>query len=317
MIAKGERASPATEARPRAEWGGRALPERDPPALRFERQLPSARLRRWRLETPGPRYPECAHDAVELSWIERGRVRYRVGARTLDVLEGQAMIVPAGVGHTTEIAPATSAGSMWLSVSLLEEIAEATRARPPGLGPLDSPEVIIRSRALLAGAEAGLDSQLADCAIEGLMLRLLGAARAQSAVDPRIGRAVHEIEARYAEPIEVADLARTARMSRFHFSRVFREATGASPYQFLIHTRVERAARLLAEGTCNVTEAALAVGFTDLGRFGRAFKAQLGRTPSAYLFEHKSPKGRHDAPGGARLGRRLIPSCEDSSSLSR
>jgi AraC-like DNA-binding protein len=81
--------------------------------------------------------------------------------------------------------------------------------------------------------------------------------------------------------LSIDDLARTARMSRFHFSRVFRDEVGKSPYQLLVETRIERAQALLKSGQA-VTEAALSVGFMDLSRFSKAFRRQVGCSPSEY-----------------------------------
>ena len=279
--------------------------------LCFERQLTShAKLRRWQLGRSVPPFPAAAHDAVELCWVERGGCRYRIGRRTFEVPAGKAIVVPRGVEHSTELTAGTAAGSMWLSADLFEE------DRPLEAQPIDRTELIEPSRALLLAAESGIDPMLAECAVEGLVLRIVGGVRFNGARDPRIRRAIEEIEARHAEPIDVAELARAARMSRYHFSRTFREETGTSPYQFLIRTRVARAAALLASGSGNVTEAALSVGFTDLGRFGRAFKAQLGRTPSAFMTEHRSHKGRHEPHGGRGPSDRLIAACESTSTSS-
>src|SRR5262249_41799443 len=101
------------------------------------------------------------------------------------------------------------------------------------------------------------------------------------ASDPRIVRALEKIEASYAEALGVEDLARAAGMSRFHFSRLFHEQVGKSPYQYLIAVRVTHARELLAGGRTTVTEAALAVGFSDLSRFSRAFREHFGESPAA------------------------------------
>src|SRR5438477_307637 len=82
-------------------------------------------------------------------------------------------------------------------------------------------------------------------------------------------------------PLSLDELARLAAMSRFHFSRSFHEQVGHSPYAYLTTVRLRRAAELLGCGSANVTEAAYASGFTDLGRFGRKFRAAYGCTPSA------------------------------------
>ncbi len=58
-------------------------------------------------------------------------------------------------------------------------------------------------------------------------------------------RARDLVEARYAEPLGVADLARMAGLSRAHFSREFKRAFGESPHAYLLTRRLERAAALL------------------------------------------------------------------------
>ncbi|MCA9620465.1 MAG: helix-turn-helix transcriptional regulator, partial [Myxococcales bacterium] len=100
--------------------------------------------------------------------------------------------------------------------------------------------------------------------------------------DPRIRRAADAVEARFADALTVDDLARIAGMSRFHFCRQFRGQMGVSPYQHLVATRVRRAAELLRRGRYSVTETAFEVGFSDPGRFARAFRRHMGCAPSAY-----------------------------------
>jgi transcriptional regulator GlxA family with amidase domain len=87
------------------------------------------------------------------------------------------------------------------------------------------------------------------------------------------------MNARYAEPLTVDDLAGTATMSRYHFSRLFRDEVGEAPYQHLLRVRIARAAELLKSGRTSVTEAALAVGFHDFSRFSRTFKRFMGQLP--------------------------------------
>ena len=88
--------------------------------------------------------------------------------------------------------------------------------------------------------------------------------------------------ARYAEPLNVAALARAAHVSPTHFTRTFREAYGSTPHQYLIARRMERAALQLRETDKPVTEISLDVGFQSLGSFSSTFHRWLGVTPSAY-----------------------------------
>jgi AraC-like DNA-binding protein len=95
-------------------------------------------------------------------------------------------------------------------------------------------------------------------------------------------RAKDLADARYFEPLAVADLARAAGLSPAHFSREFRRAFGESPHQYLLTRRLERAAALLRNTDRNVTEICFDVGLTSLGSFVTSFRRVYGATPSAY-----------------------------------
>lgn len=86
----------------------------------------------------------------------------------------------------------------------------------------------------------------------------------------------------YAEPLDVAILARGALMSTAHFARQFRVAFGETPYSYLMTRRVERAKALLRRGDLSVTEVCFAVGCSSLGSFSSRFTEIVGETPSAY-----------------------------------
>src|SRR5215470_7968013 len=62
----------------------------------------------------------------------------------------------------------------------------------------------------------------------------------------RLVRARDRIEDAYAEPLALADLARTAGLSPFHFLRLFQRVFGTTPHAYLARVRIERAQRLLA-----------------------------------------------------------------------
>jgi AraC-like DNA-binding protein len=86
----------------------------------------------------------------------------------------------------------------------------------------------------------------------------------------------------FAQPLDVAALARVAHVSPAHFSRQFRATFGESPHRYLQRRRVERAMELLRETGCPVTEICFKVGFTSLGTFSRTFRAIVGEPPSRY-----------------------------------
>jgi AraC-like DNA-binding protein len=89
-------------------------------------------------------------------------------------------------------------------------------------------------------------------------------------------------DARYFEPLGVDDLARTAGLSRAHFSREFRRAFGESPHAYLLTRRLERAAALLRLTDRSVADICLSVGLQSVGSFTTSFGRTYGLSPTAY-----------------------------------
>jgi AraC-like DNA-binding protein len=98
----------------------------------------------------------------------------------------------------------------------------------------------------------------------------------------RLRRVRDLMDREYAEPLDVAALARVALMSPAHFARQFRVAYGETPHSYLMTRRIERAKALLRLGELSVTEVCLAVGCTSLGSFSARFTELVGETPTAY-----------------------------------
>jgi AraC-like DNA-binding protein len=90
------------------------------------------------------------------------------------------------------------------------------------------------------------------------------------------------VDARYADPLTVADLAAAATLSPAYFSREFKRLYGESPHAYLLTRRLERAASLLRTTNRTVTDIALCVGLTSLGSFTTSFTRIYGRSPKAY-----------------------------------
>jgi AraC-like DNA-binding protein len=90
------------------------------------------------------------------------------------------------------------------------------------------------------------------------------------------------VDARYFEPLTVADLAAAAALSPAYFSREFKRVYGESPHEYLLTRRLERAASLLRTTNRTVTEIAFSVGLSSLGSFTTSFTRIYGRSPKAY-----------------------------------
>jgi AraC-like DNA-binding protein len=104
------------------------------------------------------------------------------------------------------------------------------------------------------------------------------------------------VDARYCEPLDVAELARAARLSQAHFSREFRRAFGETPHQYLLTRRLERAAALLRNTDRSVADICFTVGLRSVGSFTTSFGRTFGLSPTAYRASYPAAATRAPIP---------------------
>jgi len=90
------------------------------------------------------------------------------------------------------------------------------------------------------------------------------------------------IEANSHRSIDLDAAADHAGISPFHFLRLFAKVLGVTPHQYLVRSRLRRAAGLLTEENITVTDIAYDVGFGDLSNFVRTFHRAAGLSPTAF-----------------------------------
>lgn len=115
-------------------------------------------------------------------------------------------------------------------------------------------------------------------------------------MDGPVECAIAHIWESYSQPLSLADIAKRALLSRFHFSRVFRDATGVSPGRFLTAVRIYQAKRMLASTSMSVTDISFAVGYNSLGSFTNRFTDSVGVSPTRF---RRLWLGMREAPGPA------------------
>lgn len=98
----------------------------------------------------------------------------------------------------------------------------------------------------------------------------------------KLHRIVHAMRSRLAEPFELAPFADMAGLSVFHFSRVFKQATGMAPSRYVARLRLEEARRLLCETGRSIIDIGLALGYQSPSHFSQVFRQGTGVTPSVY-----------------------------------
>ena len=98
----------------------------------------------------------------------------------------------------------------------------------------------------------------------------------------RLNRVLAYIDEKADENLRLADLARAAGMSVFHFAKLFKRSTGQSPHQYALARRIEKAKRLLRQEGVSVLEVSARTGFLDQRHFTKVFRRFTGVTPTAY-----------------------------------
>lgn len=210
---------------------------------------------------------------------------------------GQVCVVPPGEVHDGEperdgyeyrmLYPSTR-----LVDGLARELAEGPRRGTPGFAGvvLDDPDLaalFVAAHRHLSEAPDDLGGEeLLSVAVAALLRRYArfdapAAARRHRPERAAVARARAVVEARYAEPLRLAELAAEAGLTRFRLIRAFKRELGLTPHLYLVDRRV-RAARTLLRAGRPPAEVAVLAGFSDQSHLTRAFKARLGVTPAVF-----------------------------------
>jgi AraC-like DNA-binding protein len=110
-------------------------------------------------------------------------------------------------------------------------------------------------------------------------------------------RARDLMDLRFADPLDLEQMAAQAGFSKFHFARAFKDAYGETPANYLSRRRVERAKDLLRSANLTVTEVCMLVGFSSLGSFSSRFSEMVGMSPSAFQRGSSARGGPPPIPG--------------------
>jgi AraC family transcriptional regulator len=98
-------------------------------------------------------------------------------------------------------------------------------------------------------------------------------------------RVLEHMEAHLASPLRNKELAALVDYSEFHFNVAFRNSLGASPHEFLIRRRIERAQQLMLATGMPLCDIASECGLADQAHLSRLFRRVVGETPAAWRRE--------------------------------
>ncbi|KVH61562.1 AraC family transcriptional regulator [Burkholderia sp. MSMB1072] len=213
---------------------------------------------------------------------------------------GTAQITAPGVPCRAVFHGASDVLHLFASQRVLAECYEDLFGRPPsGDVVIDDPR-LIRDPALERLGQALAVSHTRDGALgkvfaDGVGLAIVSRVIARHFSAPqrdarrtaelpswRMRRVVEYVDTHLADPIGLADMARSAGLTRMHFAAQFRHATGLRPHEYLMRRRIERAQQLLLESRHNVLDVALSSGFRSQAHFTTVFKRFVGATPCCW-----------------------------------
>jgi len=265
--------------------------------------------------TAGPRDPafEERHGSACIALVTAGTFNYRSP-------HGAAVLAPGALllgnhGDCFECGHEHSTGDRCLAFHYEPARLEATVAALPGArrtafaAPCLPPLAPLTR--LLAAAEAARD-EAEPSALEELAWRIAGAVVSTTSGSTgrarhtpsgrdvrRVADALRRIEDDATESLSLAELAAGAATSPYHFLRVFRALVGMTPHQYVLHTRLHRAAVRLRRTDEPISTIAFDVGFNDLSSFNHRFRRVIGVSPGAYRAGRGSPLRRPDRSGAA------------------
>lgn len=105
----------------------------------------------------------------------------------------------------------------------------------------------------------------------------------EATLSPRQLYLVREfIESNLADDLSIEALASQINFSPYYFSRLFKQAMGTSPYNYIVQRRIEAAKRLLRTTQLPIEQIALSVGYGNASHFSRLFKQRVKLTPRAF-----------------------------------
>jgi len=230
------------------------------------------------------------HACHSLSFVRAGSFGCRTRGRSFELVSGSVLVGFPGdefVCTHEHHACGDECLSFQLGPELADEIGPPTTEwRAGALPPV--PELMVLGELAQACADGRSDVGLHEiglifaarfAAIVGLKSPRpqLSARDRKRAVD-----AAHFIETNASSELALEGVASELGLSQFHFLRLFSRALGVTPHQYLVRSRLRRAARLLACESAPVTQVALDVGFLDLSNFVRTFRRAAGVSPGEF-----------------------------------
>ncbi len=268
---------------------------------------------------PGDRPFEEQHRNVCIAIAVAGSFQYRSPAGRALLAPGSLML--GNAGEVFECGHAHGTGDRCISFSYAPEYFErltadrgAAEFRMAALPPVRalSPAVALACAALTANSADDFAWEELGVRIAVETARLANGGVAMQEMPPsaeaRVSRVVRAMGEMPAARHSLARLAEEARLSPYHFLRIFQSVIGLTPHQYVLRMRLRRAAARLVEEKTSVLEIAFDCGFGDVSNFNRSFRAEFGRSPRAFRRRDLSADGQR-IPRLNTVARASLPAC--------
>lgn len=258
---------------------------------------------------------EHHHDFIEIVFITKGKGIQVISNNEYEVTEGDIFILQGFQNHYFKDAgkaeivnvmfdPVKSKGLISPEIKAMDGYSALFILEPRYRNRMHFRNMLHLNRVDLAKSEYILNSMLHEIAnkdigyelflknkLEEIIIFLsrkysqISIPKAKSLV--RIGKAIDFIESNFKNSIYINELADLSFMSVRNFQRIFKDATGLSPNDYLLEHRIQNASKILTESDSAIYEVSARVGIADWFYFSKAFKKKFGVSPLKYRKQNK------------------------------
>ena len=260
--------------------------------------------------TNHPAYPSHRHEFWEIVIVYRGSGLMSFGCRTLPIRVGDVFVLSRGQRHAYFETRSLDV------INILFDPAYVGSVHPVladwmqheslvSVGPCWQPGEV-RGECLHLGSsdfallldkvgrmEAELKLQKPENRISALayFLLIITMLRRQSrpwegagsaVAGHRVSRSLQYLEEHFSDPITIGDIISCSQVSRRHFFRLFEQAVGVTPMDYLKKLRLQKAASLLLTTSSPVTQVAFDCGFNDSNYFSSMYRKEYGLSPTQF-----------------------------------
>jgi AraC family transcriptional regulator of arabinose operon len=236
----------------------------------------------------------------QLVIMHRGTLDLQLDGRLIHVAAGQAILLSPKHREHFFFTPDGETHHSWCAIApgaapqKLAKIFRGACKPAPFTGQMMTLLDHAKQLSARTAGEGVLDEALSLCLGLALLCEFantVASGGSRDAAVDAIARLESFIQRQYAQPLNLADMARAAGVSQQHLMKLFRQRGTTTPKQFLYHKRLEAASDLLAHTGLSIAEIAERCGFANAFHFSRKFRELFGKSPRAWRTQAWSDLG--------------------------